>query len=65
MTKRFRFPKGTRRLNIPFRLNDLEPWQEQVDRELDVCVKKFGTSKSSGYGYIIENGNAMIYIQKI
>lgn len=62
--KRFRFKKGIRRLNIPFMLHDFTTWKEQVEQETEKCKKKFGTSKSSEYGYLIENGYAEIYIYK-
>jgi len=63
--KQFRFPRGTKRLNIPFLLNDWSSWKEQVEQEIARAQERMGTSKSSWWGYVIENGNAHIYVSKI
>ena len=63
--KKLRFKKGIWRVNIPFILNPVLSWREQVEKELEKYQRQYGTSKCSEWGYKIENGNAEIYITKI
>jgi hypothetical protein len=62
--KRFRFPRGVNRVNVPFMLNDLSPWQDQVKEYMEKTLKRLGTNKRASWGYCIENGSAEIYVYK-
>lgn len=62
--KRFKFPKGIRTLHIPILLTNFEPWQDQIEKEMIKLQNKFGTSKTAGWNYRIENGMAEIYVTK-
>lgn len=46
-------------------LHDFSPWQEQVREEMQKTQERLGTSKSSKWNYVIENGHAEIYVTKI
>jgi hypothetical protein len=62
--KRFRFPKGIHRVNFPFLLEPITPWQEQVREAVSRMQRLYGTNKRAEWGYIIENGSALVYITK-
>lgn len=62
--KRFRFPRGIHRVNVPFFLNDFTPWDVQVAIAMDDTKKRLGTNKRAKWGYRIENGQAEIYVWK-
>lgn len=63
--KRFKFPKGIKRVNFPIHLHDMSPWQDQVKAEAKKMQERYGTSKSSEWGFTIDSDFAEIYIKKI
>lgn len=62
--KKLQFKKGIYTINIPFLINDLSNWQDQVKEQLQKCKKLYSVRKSAKWGFSITENGAEIKIYK-
>lgn len=62
--KPFKFPRKVRRVNIPFLLSNLSPWQEQVAYEIAKLRKEYTLSKNCDVDFEITSRYAMVVVTK-
>ena len=62
--EKLKFKKDIYTLNIPFMLNNFDPWQEQIKRELQNIQGKYTYRKSARLGFEITENCATIKLYK-
>jgi hypothetical protein len=59
-----KFKRGIYKINFPFLLSDLSPWQNQMEEEMRKVKGRYRVGKSAWWGFEISEAGASITCYK-